>query len=291
MPSLSKKFSAYIQLTRINRPIGIYLVLWPSLWALWLAAEGLPSIKLLLIFTLGAFLMRSAGCIINDYADRHIDGHIKRTKGRPLVTGHISSAEALGLFAVFIVLAFLLVLLTNTLTVWLSLIAAGLACAYPFVKRHSHLPQVVLGAAFAWSIPMGFGATNETLPDSVWLIYVTVLLWTVAYDTFYGMVDREDDIKIGVKSTAILFGDKDKIATICLQVLVVLGLIFIGQKFDLSWIYGISVVTASGLFVYQQYLIRKREREACFAAFLNNNWVGLAIFVGIAGDYAFKLFN
>lgn len=290
MASLSKTLSAYIQLMRLDRPIGIYLILWPTLWALWLAKEGLPDQKTLLIFVLGVVLMRSAGCVINDYADRHIDGKVKRTSTRPLASGILKPWQALTLFGTLLVLAFLLVLLTNTFTIILSGIAVTLAAAYPFVKRHSHLPQVVLGAAFAWAVPMAFAATTETLPDAVWLIYITVLLWTVTYDTFYGMVDRDDDIKIGVKSTAILFGDKDRIATACLQVLVVAGWVFIGRQFELTWIYNISVLLAILLFIYQQYLIRTRNRDACFAAFLNNNWVGLLIFIGIAGDYAFRAY-
>ena len=270
---------------RLDRPIGIYLVLWPTLWSLWLAAEGVPNIATLVIFVLGAVLMRSAGCVINDFADRKIDGKIKRTNNRPLVTKLVSPKEAIALFISLSVIAFILVLQTNVLTVYLSLGAVALAFCYPFVKRHSHLPQVVLGAAFAWSVPMAFAAQKGVLIQEIALIYVSVLLWTIAYDTFYGMVDREDDIKAGVKSTAILFGDKDLMVIGSLQVMVIFCLVLIGEKFTLSWPFQLSVLVAASLFIYQQWLAKTRTRKAYFNAFLNNNWVGLVIFVGIAGHY------
>lgn len=285
MKFLSQRIVSYAQLMRIHKPIGIYLVFWPTLWGLWLSSAGQPDIKTLAIFVAGVVLMRSAGCVINDYADRKIDGSVKRTKDRPLVTGAASPTEALVLFAVLIAASFVLVLFTNTLTIQLSLGAVALAFCYPFVKRHSHLPQVVLGAAFAWSIPMAFAAQTNTVPVVCWLIYVAVLLWTIAYDTFYGMVDRTDDIKIGVKSTAILFGEQDKTITATLQVCMLMTMCIVGVRFNLSWPYYIGLVCAACLFIYQQYLIRTRKRQNYFKAFLNNHWVGMVIFFGIAANY------
>ncbi|MCR6650332.1 MAG: 4-hydroxybenzoate octaprenyltransferase [Cellvibrionaceae bacterium] len=277
---------SYLQLTRLNRPIGIYLVLWPTLWSLWLAAKGAPDIKNLIIFILGCILMRSAGCVINDYADRDFDGRVRRTRDRPLATGAVSSLEAISLFTGLSFLAFLLVLFTNSLTIKLSFAGLVLAVCYPFMKRYTHLPQIVLGAAFAWSIPMAFAAQAGELPQASWLVYTAVLLWTVCYDTFYAMVDREDDLRVGVKSTAVLFGDMDRVMTGALQVLTLVTLVMVGKRFELNWFYYLSLAVAAGLFGYQQYLIRNRERNACFAAFLNNNWVGMVIFIGIVGHYA-----
>lgn len=274
------------KLMRLHRPIGIYLVLWPTLWALWLAAEGWPDGDLLVIFVLGVITMRSAGCVINDFADRHIDGHVARTRDRPMVSGELNSRQALLLFTGLCAFALLLVLLTNPLTIMLSVGGVVLAVVYPFMKRHTHLPQVFLGAAFAWSVPMAFAAQTASLPSSLWLVYTCVVLWTVCYDTFYAMVDREDDIKIGVKSTAILFGEMDRVITGTLQIMVLVALLMIGQRFELGDIYFSSVLFVAALFAYQQYLIRKREQKACFQAFLNNNWVGMIIFIGIALDYA-----
>ncbi|MBD2857636.1 4-hydroxybenzoate octaprenyltransferase [Spongiibacter sp. KMU-158] len=284
---LKKQLPHYKALMRVDRPIGTYLVLWPTLWALWLAAEGFPNFKLVVIFSLGAFLMRSAGCVINDYADRHIDGSVQRTQSRPFATGAVTEKEALTLFAVLGGVSFLLVLLTNWLTVALSVVAVLLASTYPFLKRYTHLPQIALGAAFAWSIPMAFAAQRGELPASLWLIYTAVVLWTVAYDTFYAMVDREDDLKIGVKSTAILFGDDDKAITGLLQISVIGIMVLVGVRFELSFIYYASLMAASALFIYQQKLIQHRDRDACFTAFLNNHYVGAAIFVGIFLHYAF----
>jgi 4-hydroxybenzoate polyprenyltransferase len=267
---------------RLDRPIGTYLVLWPTLWALWLAADGFPAWYLLIIFVAGTFLMRSAGCVINDYADRKIDAYVSRTKDRPFATGAVTEKEALLLFTVLCALAFALVLFTNWLTVGFAFVAVALAATYPFMKRYTHLPQLVLGAAFAWGIPMAFTAqTGELPPPAAWLLYIGVLIWTVSYDTFYAMVDREDDVKIGVKSTAILFGDDDKVITKMLQVCVVVILLMAGPRFDMSFIYYAGVIAASGLFIYQQQLIRYRQTDKCFQAFLNNNWVGIVIFAGI----------
>ena len=282
-----EKLIAYAKLMRLHRPIGTYLVLWPTLWALWLAAEGVPSLKNLLIFILGVVFMRSAGCVINDYADRRIDGFVERTKDRPLVNGEVSEKETLTLFCALLGLSFVLVLFTNRLTILLSFGAVFLALCYPFMKRFTHLPQVVLGAAFAWAIPMAFSAEVNALVPEVWLIYTTVLVWTVMYDTQYAMVDRDDDIKIGVKSTAILFGEQDRFMIGCLQFMTIFALGLVGQRFDLGAIYKISLLAAAALFIYQQYLIAERERQNCFNAFLNNNYVGAVIFVGIAGDYLF----
>jgi 4-hydroxybenzoate polyprenyltransferase len=274
----------YLQLIRFDRPIGTLLLLWPTLWALWIAADGVPSMKLLLIFSLGTLLMRSAGCAVNDLADRELDGSVTRTRGRPLVIGAISPNEALMVSATLALLAFVLVLFTNTLTILLSFAGACLAACYPFMKRYTHLPQLVLGAAFSWGIPMAFAAVTNTLPPELWLIFVANLLWTVAYDTEYAMVDREDDLRVGIKSTAILFGELDRHIVGALQVMALLALLLTGQRFELGWVYFASVAAAGSLFAYQQLLIRARKPEDCFKAFLNNNWVGAAVFVGLALD-------
>lgn len=285
---IASRLSLYAQLMRLNRPIGIYLVLWPTLWALWLAAEGVPQWHVLLIFIAGAVVMRSAGCVINDVADRKVDGHVKRTQDRPLATGKLSTVEAVALFVVLLLIALGLVLMTNKLTIQLSLGAVALATIYPFMKRFTHLPQVVLGAAFAWAVPMAFAAEKGSLDSAIWLVYTAVVLWTVAYDTFYAMVDREDDLKIGVKSTAVLFGSMDRAMTGTLQVLVLTTLLMIKSRFQLGNVYLVSVFVVAGLFIYQQYLIKERLPKRCFRAFLHNNWVGMAIFIGIAGDYAIR---
>jgi len=279
------KFKAYLQLIRFDRPIGTLLLLWPTLWALWLAAGGVPPLHLLLIFTLGTFLMRSAGCIINDLADRKFDGAVQRTRERPLVTGLVGPGEALALCAVLGLIAFVLVLFTNTLTILLSFAGVALAACYPFMKRHTHLPQLVLGAAFSWGIPMAFAAVRGELPAILWLVFVANLLWTVAYDTEYAMVDREDDIKIGIKSTAILFGDMDRSMVGVLQLLTAMSLFLVGLRFELGLWYYLGLLLACGLFFYQQKLIRERQPEGCFKAFLNNNWVGAAIFAGLFLDF------
>ncbi|WP_409524281.1 4-hydroxybenzoate octaprenyltransferase [Nitrincola sp. MINF-07-Sa-05] len=283
---LRQKLSIYIRLMRADRPIGTWLLLWPTLWALWIASDGLPSLKLLLIFTLGVFLTRSAGCVINDYADRHIDGHVKRTAQRPLATGQVSEREALLLFAGLMLLAFVLVLFTNTMTLLMSLVGLALAFTYPFMKRYTHWPQVVLGAAFGWAIPMSFTAAGESLPLAAWLLYLAKIFWTVAYDTQYAMVDRDDDLKIGVKSTAVLFGRADKLIIGLLQLAALVVLILTGLHLEMSiWFYA-GLIAASGFFVYQQYLIHHRERDPCFKAFLNNHLAELAVLIGIVLHYA-----
>lgn len=288
LATIKTSIKPYVQLARLDKPIGVFLVLWPTLWALWAAAEGVPSIKNLVIFSLGALVMRSAGCVINDYADRKIDGHVARTKNRPLATGAVTSKQALSFFAALCVLALVLVLMTNMFTIYLSFGGLALACIYPFMKRHTYLPQVFLGAAFAWAVPMAFAAETESLPPVVWLIFTATVLWTVAYDTMYAMVDREDDLKIGVKSTAILFGESDRTIIAVLQVLVILTLSLIGNELKLGQFYLLGMVGASVLFVYQQHLIRLRYPQECFKAFLNNNWVGAIVFVGFVLDYMTK---
>lgn len=283
-----EKLIAFSQLMRVNKPIGTYLLLWPTYWALWIAADGMPPLDLFVIFTLGVFLTRSAGCVINDFADRKVDGHVKRTENRPIPSGRVTAKEALILFSVLMAAAFVLVLFTNTFTILLSFGGLLLAACYPFMKRYTHLPQVVLGAAFAWSVPMAFSAVNNSIPAHAWLIYTVTLLWTVAYDTMYAMVDRDDDLKIGVKSTAILFGDADKLIIAALQVLTMLALILLGVQLSLSVAYFIGVAAAAATFLYQQKLIQFRDRDDCFKAFLNNHYSGLLIFIGLAADYAIR---
>lgn len=275
----------YAVLTRVNRPIGTYLLLWPTLWALWLAAEGVPDPRVLVVFVLGAVLMRAAGCAINDFADRHIDGHVTRTVGRPLATGAIRPWEAVVVALVLALAAFALVLALNRLTVYLAFGAVFLAALYPFSKRFTHLPQVFLGAAFSWAAPMAFAAQTGTVPVLAWLVFTVNLLWTVAYDTMYAMADRDDDLKIGVRSTAILFGEHDRVMVGLLQVLVLIGLALIGMRFGLGAWYFASVAAAGAFFVYQQFLIHDRMPGLCFRAFLNNAWVGLVVFLGLLADF------
>lgn len=284
-PSRIDTLKAYSQLMRLDRPIGTWLLMWPTLWALWIAADGFPPWLTLLIFIAGVYLTRAAGCVINDYADRNIDGHVKRTHQRPLPSGKVSPREALYLFAGLMLSAFCLVLLTNPLTIMMSFGALALAACYPFMKRYTHLPQVVLGAAFSWAIPMAFTAIQGELPLYVWLLFMANLLWTVAYDTFYAMVDRDDDLKIGVKSTAVLFGNGDRLITGALQLLTLACLVAVRIQAELSWGFDLALAGAAGLFIYQQWLIRHRERDACFRAFLNNHYVGMLLFIGVVVDY------
>ncbi|ELO1556312.1 4-hydroxybenzoate octaprenyltransferase [Aeromonas hydrophila] len=276
---------AYVQLARIDKPIGTLLLLWPTLWALWLAADGLPDLWTLLVFVVGVFLMRSAGCVINDYADRNFDGHVKRTAGRPLPMGKVKPREVLALFAVLALISFALVLTMNPLTIGLSFAALLLAVCYPFMKRYIPIPQLVLGMAFSWSIPMAYAAQANALPAVAWLVFFANLLWTIAYDTQYAMVDRDDDLKLGLKSSAILFGRHDKRIIGALQLLTLLILLLVGQLSELGSSYYWSLLAAAALFVYQQRLIRERQREACFQAFLNNNYVGALIFAGVVINY------
>ena len=276
----------FIQLTRMDKPIGIYLLLWPTLWALWVAAKGVPSLGNLLIFVLGVVLTRAAGCVINDFADRKVDGHVKRTEQRPMASGKISSKEALVFFALLMGVSFLLVLCTNAPTIWLSFGALALAATYPFMKRYTYYPQVVLGAAFSWGIPMAFTAETGSLPAAAWLLYIANLLWTVAYDTYYAMTDREDDLKIGVKSTAILFGDADRVIILSLQGLALGCLLLAGSHFELGGWFHLGLLAAAGCFVWGFWYTRDRDPQRCFKAFLHNHWAGLAIFVGIVLNYA-----
>lgn len=278
----------YAQLTRINRPIGAFLLLWPTLWALWIAAAGVPDLPVLLVFVLGVLLMRSAGCVINDYADRKVDPHVRRTRERPIAAGRVAPAEALRLFVVLCVAAFALVLLMNFLTVALSVVAVALAAVYPFMKRYTYLPQVVLGAAFGWAVPMAFAAQTGTLPQVAWVVFVANVLWATAYDTIYAMVDRDDDLRIGVKSTAILFGDMDRPMVALLQALVLFALVMVGQDQELGIWYYLGLAVAAAFAGYEQFLIRDRSREGCFRAFLHNNWFGAAVFAGLALDYALR---
>ncbi|WP_236757879.1 4-hydroxybenzoate octaprenyltransferase [Aeromonas cavernicola] len=275
---------AYVQLARMDKPIGTLLLLWPTLWALWLAADGMPQYWVLFAFVLGVFLMRSAGCVINDYADRHFDGHVKRTAGRPLPTGRVAAKEALMLFVVLAAIAFGLVLTLNTLTIALSFGGLLLAICYPFMKRYIPIPQLVLGLAFSWSIPMAYAAQANALPLAAWLIFTANLLWTIAYDTQYAMVDRDDDLTLGLQSSAIMFGRHDKLVIGLLQLATLLMLLAVGQLMQLGACYYWGLLGAAVLFVYQQRLISGRQRDACFKAFLNNNYVGALIFIGLLLD-------
>ena len=278
----------FIQLTRMDKPIGIYLLLWPTLWALWVAAKGVPSLSNLLIFVFGVILTRAGGCVINDFADRKVDGHVKRTEQRPMASGKISSKEALVFFALLMGLSFLLVLCTNAPTIWLSFGALALAATYPFMKRYTYYPQVVLGAAFSWGIPMAFTAETGSLPAAAWLLYIANLLWTVGYDTYYAMTDREDDLKIGVKSTAILFGDADRVIILTLQGLALVCLLLAGSHFELGGWFHLGLLAAAACFVWEFWYTRNRDPQRCFKAFLHNHWAGLAIFIGIVLNYALK---
>ncbi|MEH6649535.1 MAG: 4-hydroxybenzoate octaprenyltransferase [Motiliproteus sp.] len=278
------KLQGFVALMRLDKPIGIYLLLWPTLWALWIAAKGMPDWDLLLIFVLGVTLMRSAGCVINDFADRKLDGHVARTRLRPLPSGLVTSREAIGLFVGLCLLAFVLVLFTDPQTILLSFVGLALAAIYPFMKRYTYFPQVALGAAFSWGIIMAFSAQTGEVPREAWLIYFINLIWTVAYDTMYAMTDREDDLKVGIKSTAVLFGDADKLIVGVLQLMVLLGLVLLGSQQQLGLSYYLGVAAAAVTFVYQQYLIRDREPQACFIAFLNNHWAGALIFTGLLLD-------
>ena len=282
------KIIALIKLIRLDKPIGTLLLLWPTLWALWIASDGWPGITPLLIFTLGTFLMRSAGCIVNDFADRNVDGFVERTVSRPLVTGDVSHKEALGLFLVLIFLSFLLVLQTNLLTIELSIFALVLASIYPFLKRYTNLPQLGLGIAFSWGIPMAFAAQKASVPIETWVLLLANLFWVVVYDTQYAMVDREDDLQIGIKSTAILFGEADRYIIGLLQLVCLLCLFWVAHEFSLGLVYISSIFLVAILFLYHLYLIRHRKRQDCFKAFKHNNWVGICILLGIIFDHAYR---
>lgn len=277
----------YALLMRLDRPIGILLLLWPTLWALWIAGAGRPDPHVFLVFVTGVVLMRSAGCVMNDFADRRIDPHVERTRGRPLARGAVSPLEALLLAAALGAVAFGLVLTMNRLTVLLSLAGAALTIAYPFLKRFTHLPQVWLGASFGWSVPMAFAAQTGGVPRVAWLMFIAVILWAVVYDTMYAMVDREDDLKLGVRSTAILFGDSDRHMIGAIQGMLLLALWLVGHQAALGGWYLGALGLAAAFSIWQQYLIRERRPEDCFRAFLNNNYYGMAVFAGIVLDYTF----
>ncbi|QLB12287.1 4-hydroxybenzoate polyprenyltransferase [Bisgaardia hudsonensis] len=274
-----EKITAYIQLMRFDKPIGTLLLLWPTLWALFLSKKGMPDFSILFIFICGVIFMRAAGCVINDYADRNIDNKVKRTNQRPITTGRITEKEAKILFSILLISAFILTLFLNIYAIVLSFVAAILAFIYPFMKRYTHLPQVFLGAAFGWAIPMAYGATNANLPLECWLLFLANMSWTVAYDTQYAMVDRDDDILIGVKSTAILFGKNENKIISLLQVISLTLLGVVGYITELNIAYYLFLLLTSFLFIYQYKLTRQRIRENCFKAFLNNNYVGLLIFI------------
>jgi 4-hydroxybenzoate polyprenyltransferase len=288
VPAWKSRLSLYWQLVRGDRPIGWLLLLWPTWWGLWLAADGMPPLWPLVVFTLGVWLTRSAGCVINDYADRWLDPHVERTKDRPLATGAVRGREALALFAVLMLVAFALVLTLNRLTVYLSFIGVLLAASYPYLKRYTYLPQVYLGVAFGWGIPMAFAAVRGEVPPLAWLLYVANILWSTAYDTWYAMVDRDDDLRMGSKSTAILFGDLDLVALGVLYTMFFVALALVGQRAGLGPYYWAGVGVAVLLVAYEFVIARSREREACFRAFLHNHWVGLVVFSGIAADLALR---
>ncbi|MEY3190680.1 MAG: hypothetical protein RIS10_797 [Pseudomonadota bacterium] len=282
------RLKQYWLLTRFDRPIGILILLWPALWALWVASDGRPDLGVLTVICLGVVLMRAAGCVINDYADREFDPHVARTKQRPIAAGKVKPKEALWIFVVLCLCAFGLVLTLNIFTILLSFIAAFLAASYPFMKRYTQLPQAYLGIAFGWAIPMSFSAQTNYIPLVAWVMYLAVVLWALVYDTMYAMVDKEDDLKIGVKSTAILFGSYDRHIMAFLQLIIIGLLIIVGQMKYLSWPYYGGILVATGLFVYQQKLIYYRDKNQCFKAFLNNNWFGMVVFIGLLVDYLLR---
>lgn len=280
----TNRLDRYLRLTRLNKPIGIFLVVWPMLWALWVAADGLPNLWVLVVFIVGAVLMRSAGCIINDFADRNIDGHVERTRERPLATGEVGSGEALALFTIMALLAFVLVLTLNTLTIQFAFVGIGLAVLYPFTKRATYWPQMFLGLAFGWAVVMAFAAVNAAVPPAGWLMFAAAVVWALVYDTMYAMVDRDDDLKIGVKSTAVLWGRYDRFAIGLCQCVFFILLIATGVKSSAGWAYYLGLAAAAVIAVYHQWLIRNRERGPCFRAFMHNNVLGGVIFIGIVID-------
>jgi 4-hydroxybenzoate polyprenyltransferase len=280
------KMRALAELARLDKPIGTLLLLWPTLWALWLAAEGLPDWHLLFIFIAGVFSMRSAGCVINDYADRKVDGFVERTKNRPLPSGRVSEKEALGFFALLCVISFVLVLFTDMKTILLSFVGLGLAALYPFMKRVTHLPQLFLGLAFSWAIPMAYVAQGGSLGDiELWMLFIANVFWTIAYDSYYAMVDRDDDLKIGIKSTAILFAQYDLLIILLLQGLALSLLVWVGVIRELGLWFYLSLALCGALFLQQSWQARKREKPACFKSFLDNNRIGLCVFIGFVTGF------
>jgi 4-hydroxybenzoate polyprenyltransferase len=287
LPRILGGLLEYARLMRLDRPIGIWLLLWPTLWALWISSRGKPNPRIFIIFVAGTVLMRSAGCAINDYADRSFDPHVARTKNRPLAAGRISTLEALMLFALLSMTALMLALQLNKATLLLAVVGGFLAISYPFVKRFLPVPQMYLGLTFGWGIPMAFEAQYEQVPRVAWLLLLANVLWVTVYDTIYAMVDRDDDLKIGVKSTAILFGDSDRHIIAVLQIMTLLSLYLVGGMVHMGYWYDAGLWAGAAFFVYQLWLIRARDRESCFRAFLNNNYFGMAIFIGMALEYQF----
>ena len=279
----------YAELMRLNKPIGIWLLLWPTLWALWLAGEGHPDPGVFTVFVVGAIVMRSAGCVLNDFADRNIDPYVERTRTRPIASGAVAPAEALALFVALALVAIGLAAILNRTAQLLAIIAAGLTIIYPFIKRFISIPQFVLGAAFGWAVPMAFAAQNDEVNQLAWLVFGTALVWAVIYDTFYAMVDREDDLKIGVKSTAILFGDADLFVIGGMQLLMLAGLLLIGNMAKLGFWYYLSIATTAAFMAYHQWLSQDRNPDSCFKAFLHNHYIGMIVFIGIVLHYTFDI--
>jgi 4-hydroxybenzoate polyprenyltransferase len=288
LPRVIETLMEYVQLMRLNRPIGIWLLMWPTLWAVWIASRGKPNPKIFFVFVAGVVLMRSAGCVINDFADRGFDPNVERTRDRPLAAGRVSSMEALALFAILTFLALILVLQLNRLTVLLAVVGAMLTITYPFLKRFFSLPQFYLGASFGWGIPMAFAAQNENVPRVAWLMLIANIMWCAVYDTIYAMVDREDDLKIGVRSTAILFGESDRHIIAAMQCMTLLALYLVGRIVTLGAWYNLGLAAGAAFFLYHLVLIHGRDRVRCFDAFLNNHYFGMAVFIGIALDYLFR---
>lgn len=282
------RHNPWVRLMRFDKPIGIFLLLWPTYWGLWFASSGQPRLANFIVFTLGVLVMRAAGCVINDYADRHVDGSVARTQNRPIPAGEIAPKQALALFFLLLGGALTLVLQTNFLTILLGVIGLCLASIYPFLKRITNLPQLGLGGAWAWAVPMAFAAEQQALPAGLWLISAAIVLWTVAFDTYYAMVDREDDLKIGVKSTAILFGRQDLLIIAILQLLALVLLAVAGGYFQRGWVYSMGLIIAAGYFICQHLQARTRQPQGCFKAFVNNHRVGMAIFIGLALDYSLQ---
>jgi len=289
LQNLIAQLLAYAQLMRLDKPIGIWLLLWPTLWALWLAGEGHPDAGVFVVFVVGVVVMRSAGCVLNDYADRHIDPYVERTRLRPIASGAVAPAEALILFVALALIAVGLATMLNRPAQILAVVAAALTIAYPFIKRFISIPQFVLGAAFGWAVPMAFAAQTGQAPQLAWLVFGCALIWATIYDTFYAMVDREDDMKLGVKSTAILFGETDLFVIGGLQALMLLALLFVGGMAELGFWYYASVALAALLMAYHQWLARDRSRDGCFRAFMNNHYIGMIIFIGIVLHYTFTI--
>lgn len=286
-PALVNQLRNYGKLMRVNKPVGIWLLLWPTLWALWLAGDGHPDQGLFVIFVLGVFIMRSAGCVLNDYADRNIDPYVERTRNRPIATGAVAPTEALTLFVALGLIAIGLATMLNRQAQMLAVVGAVLTIVYPFIKRFVSIPQFILGAAFGWAVPMAFAAQTGSIPQLAWIVFGAALVWAVIYDTFYAMVDREDDQKIGVKSTALLFGDADLFVIGGLQVIMLIALIFVGMRASLGFWYYLSLAIAAALMAYHQWLARDRQPDGCFRAFLHNHLIGLVVFIGILLHYSF----